>query len=469
MRDLTRGPVMGHLITMALPIMFGMLFQTAYFLVDLWFVGRLGNTAIAGVGAAGNLTFLVMAVTQVLAVGAVALISQAAGRKDPAEASLVFNQSLLLGAAGALLTLLVGYTSARHYVATTTPDAATQVMALAYLRCYLPSLAMQFVLVAMGSALRGTGIVKPAMTVQMLTVLINIVLAPVLIGGWGTGRPLGVAGAGLASSIAVGVGVLMMIGYFLKLEHYVGFSRRALAPRPGIWRRIFAIGLPSGAEFLIMFLIFSVIYWAIRSFGPSAQAGFSVGSRVMQAIFLPALAISFSVAPVVGQNFGAGHPERVRATFKAAALLSAIAMGLSMIVALLTPRLLVRQFTQDPAAIAVGIEYLRYISWNFITTGFVMTCSSLMQGLGNTLPVLWSSGSRVLTFALPVIWMASHPGFTLTQIWYTSIGSVALQALLSGYLANRQIKLSFAAVKARVQAVAQPAAPAAGAATEAAT
>jgi putative MATE family efflux protein len=458
MRDLTRGPIMGHLVAMALPIMFGMLFQTAYFLVDLWFVGRLGNTAIAGVGAAGNLTFLVMALTQVLAVGAVALISQAAGRKDQAEATLVFNQSLLLGGAGALLTLLAGYTSARHYVATTTPDAATQAAALAYLRSYLPALALQFVLVAMGSALRGTGIVKPAMTAQMLTVLLNIILAPVLIGGWGTGHPLGVAGAGLASSIAVGAGVLMMTVYFLRLEHYVGFSRRALAPRPGTWRRIFGIGLPSGAEFLVMFLIFSVIYWAIRPFGPSAQAGFSVGSRVMQAIFLPALAIAFSVSPVVGQNFGAGHPERVRATFRAAAMLSAIAMGLSMGVALLTPHVLVRQFTQDPAAIAVGIQYLQFISWNFIASGFVMTCSALLQGLGNTWPVLWSSGSRVLTFALPVIWIASRPGFTLTRIWFVSIASVALQALISGYLANRQIGRSFAAMKARAPSGASAAA-----------
>jgi Na+-driven multidrug efflux pump len=177
----------------------------------------------------------------------------------------------------------------------------------------------------------------------------------------------------------------------------------------------------------------------------------------MQSIFLPALAISFSVSPVVGQNFGAGHPERVRATFRTAVALSASAMGLSMIVALLTPHVLVRLFTQDPAAIAVGIQYLQFISWNFIASGFVMTCSALMQGLGNTWPVLWSSGSRVLTFALPVIWLSTREHFTLEQIWITSICSVTLQAFISGWLAWRQIGLSFAAAKARQQAA--PAAP----------
>jgi putative MATE family efflux protein len=459
MRDLTRGPITGHLLAMALPILFGMLFQTAYFLVDLFFVGRLGDTAIAGVGAAGNLTFLVMAVTQVLAVGAVALIAQAAGRKDQAEANLVFNQTLVLGAAAALLTLVLGYGLASHYVQATTPDAATQAAALAYLHWYLPSLALQFVLVGMGAALRGTGIVKPAMTVQMLTVLINIILAPVLIGGWGTGRPMGVAGGGLASTLAVSVGVIVMTLYFFRLEHYVGFSRRAMAPRTDVWKRIFGIGLPSGAEFLIMFVISSVIYWAIRAFGPSAQAGFSVGSRVMQAVFLPALAISFSVSPVVGQNFGGGHPERVRATFRTAVMLSACAMAVSMVFALATPHVMVRLFTKDPAAIAVGIQYLQFISWNFVATGFVMTCSALMQGLGNTWPVLWSSGSRVLTFALPVVWLSSRPGFALEQIWIASICSVTLQAFISGWLAWRQIGLSFAAAQARKQVAAAAPAP----------
>ena len=93
MRDLTEGPIDGHLFAMAAPIAAGMIFQTLYFLVDLYFVGRLGGAAIAGVGSAGNLTFLIMALTQVLGVGTVALIAQAVGRKDQARATLIFNQS----------------------------------------------------------------------------------------------------------------------------------------------------------------------------------------------------------------------------------------------------------------------------------------------------------------------------------------------------------------------------------------
>lgn len=440
MKDLTQGPVQRHLIAMAVPIAAGMLFQTLYFLVDLYFVGRLGDAAIAGVGSAGNLSFLVLALTQVLGVGTVALISQAVGRKEQDTANLVFNQALLLAFLGLAASLGLGYALGARFAATFGSDSATAAAGLSYLHWYLPALALQFVLVAMSSALRGTGIVKPAMLVQMITVLINVALCPVLIGGWFTGHPLGVAGAGLASSIAVACGVLLMSLYFARLEHYVGVDVRLWVPRLASWRRILGIGAPAGGEFVMMFVIFSFIYWVIRPFGSPAQAGFGVGTRVMQAIFLPAMAVAFSVAPIIGQNFGAKHPERVRATFRSAAWMSAALMLLSMIVVQWRAPALIRAFTADAAAVQVGADYLRYISWNFLCSGFIFTCSGALQGLGNTWPALWSSLSRLATFIAPVLWLSAQPHFAITQVWMVSISSVTLQALLIGALVIRQLR-----------------------------
>jgi putative MATE family efflux protein len=444
-RDLSEGPINRHLVAMATPIAAGMIFQTLYFLVDLYFVGRLGGAAIAGVGSAGNLTFLVMALTQVLGVGTVALIAQAVGRKDQPRANLVFNQSSVLAMAALAACLLLGYPFAAHFAGALGSDAATRAAGATYLRWYLPGLALQFAMVAMASALRGTGIVKPAMTAQMLTVMINVILAPVLIGGWGTGHPLGVAGAGLASSIAISVGVLLMWIYFLRLEHYVGFARSDWRPRVDVWRQILAIGLPAGGEFVIMFVIFSFIYFVIRPFGASAQAGFGVGTRVMQAIFLPAMAVAFAVAPIVGQNFGAGRPARVRQTFRSAALMSSALMLVVMALCLGRPALLIGAFISEPEAIRVGSDYLRFVSWNCVASGFVFVCSGVLQGLGNTWPALWSSGSRLITFITPVWWLTTRPGFSITQIWMVSVASVTLQALLSGTLALRQMRLRLSA------------------------
>src|SRR5215469_17264110 len=215
MKDLTQGRISRLLVAMAVPIAIGMLFQTLYFLVDLYFVSRLGDAAIAGVSTAGTVSFVILALTQMLGVGTVALVSHAAGRKDQAQANLVFNQSVLLSAILGMLMLAWGFLAGGAYVRWVAADAAAASAGTAYLYWYTPGLALQFALIAMGSALRGTGIVKPTMLVQMLTVILNTVLAPILISGWGTHHPLGAAGAGLASSISVAFGVACLWVYFV--------------------------------------------------------------------------------------------------------------------------------------------------------------------------------------------------------------------------------------------------------------
>ena len=431
MQDLTQGPIRQHLVRMAVPMAIGMLMQTLYFLVDLYFVGRLGDAALAGVGAAGTLTMVVVALTQVLGVGTVALIAQAVGRKDAADANLVFNQSLAMAAGCFVITALGGYAIAGPYMNAMGADAATAAAGATYLRWYVPGLALQFALVAMGSALRGTGIVKPAMAVQMITVLLNVVLAPILIAGWGTGRPMGVAGAGLASTIAVAVGVVVLYGYFHRLEKYVHVHAGQWRPRSEAWRRILAIGVPAGGEFLLMFVIMAVIYASVRQFGPDAQAGFGIGARVMQAMFLPAMALAFAIAPVAGQNFGAQLHERVRETFKSALAMSCVFMALLTLVCQWWPQPLVRGFADDPGVIAVGATYLSIISWNFVAAGINFSCSGMFQALGNTVPALVSSGGRLVTFVLPILWLARRPGIELRDFWYVSVASTALQAVTS--------------------------------------
>jgi putative MATE family efflux protein len=295
-KDLTSQPIGRHILQMAAPIALGMLFQTLYFLIDLYFVARLGDAALAGVGAGGNLMFIVFALTQVLGVGTVALISHAVGRKDQADANRVFNQSLSLSGLSGILTLVIGYAVTEPYMHTLGADAATARAGTVYMWWFLPSLGLQFAIVAMGSALRGTGIVQPGMIVQMLTVVLNAILAPVLIAGWGTGHPLGVAGAGLASSVSLAVGVILLWIYFHRLEHYVKLDRSAWRPDFGIWGKLLRVGLPAGGEFALMFLYMAIIYWIIRRFGPDAQAGFGIGMRINQSLFLPAMAVAFATA-----------------------------------------------------------------------------------------------------------------------------------------------------------------------------
>jgi putative MATE family efflux protein len=441
MKDLTEGSIAGHLIALAVPTAAGMLFQTLYYFVDLYFVAGLGDAAVAGVSAAGNVMFIILALTQVLGVGTVALISHAVGRKDQQDANLVFNQSLLIAATCGVIALIAGYTLTVPYLRSVAADEATLVQGRDYLYWFLPGMALQFAMVAMGSALRGTGLVKPGMVVQIATVLLNTALAPVLIAGWGTGYAMGVAGAGLASSIAVLVGVILLWLYFTRLKKYVSFHREQWQPRLEVWKRMLTIGLPAGGEFALIFLFTAITYWAIRDFGAAAQAGFGIGSRIMQGIFLPAMAIAFAVAPLAGQNYGARKMGRVRETFRVASIQSTAVMLAVMVLCQWQPDALVRFFSKEPEVVAVGALFLKLISWNFVMGGVTFICSGLFQALGNTLPALASSMVRLVVYALPAIWLTTQPGYKIEHIWYLSIFAAVTQMIVSVLLLRKQMRL----------------------------
>src|SRR6266487_2661723 len=332
MQDLTTGSVTRHLLKTTSFMLVTMLFQTLYFLVDLYWVGRLGKEAVAAVGISGNLMFIVLAVTQMLGVGTTTLVSHAAGRKEHERALLVFNQSQVLASLVGVLFLALALALRPAYVGSLSPDPETARLAGRYLFWFIPALALQFTMVAMASALRGTGNFKPGMVVQTATVILNMVLAPFLIFGCVTHRPLGVAGASLATFVSIVMGVIWFLLYFLPKDAYLKFTPADWKPRADLWSRMLQIGLPAGAEFALMGVYLFIVYAISRPFGAAAQAGFGIGMRIIQAGFMPVVALGFAVAPVAGQNFGARHPERVRETFRSAVFL---AFGVMLVFALL--------------------------------------------------------------------------------------------------------------------------------------
>ncbi|WP_441237918.1 MATE family efflux transporter [Bradyrhizobium sp. 930_D9_N1_4] len=440
MKDLTRGSIVSHILSMAPPIVVGMITIMICQLVDLYFVSGLGDAAVAGVAAAGNAGFLVNALMQVLGVGTVALVAHAVGRKDREDANLIFNQSVVLSVLFGLLTLVAGFALSRPYMRAVAADQATVEAGTIYLLWFMPALALQFATQVMASALRATGIVRPSMLVQALAVVINIALAPVLILGWGTGHALGVAGAGLASSIAVFIGALMLLAYFLKLERYVAFRPAQWRPQFRQWRRILNVGLPAGGEFAMMFIFMAVVYYVLSDFGAAAQAGFGIGQRVLGLIQMPGLAIALAAGPIAGQNFGAGNGARVRETYVKAALIVTAVMMCFLILAQFAPGLLLAGFSNDQETMTVAFLFLRIISFNMVAQGLIFTCSSMFQGLGNTKPVLWSSATRVLTYSLPALWLSTLPGFQMEYVWYLSIVATTLQAALSVWLLHREFR-----------------------------
>lgn len=440
MKDLTEGSVVKHLLQMAAFLAVSMLAQTLYLLADLYWVARLGQEAIAAVGVAGNLTMIILALTQMLGVGTTALISHATGEKNQTRAELVFNQSFIMSLLVALSLGVIGFALRDLYCNSLSADARTAALAKSYLVWFIPGLLLQFPLVALGSALRATGIVKPAVGLQVLSVVLNMVLAPLLIFGWLGFPRLGVPGAALATFIAILIADVLMVIYFEKRYHYVRFKISLWRPQVQTWWAMLRIGIPAGAEFILLFFHIVIVYGIIRGFGPAAQAGFGIGARVMQAMFLPVVALSFAVSPVVGQNFGGRQADRVRhSVYAAIGLASAIMLGLALI-AHFAPALWIRAFSRDPKVVAFGSEYLRIVALNFVAAGIVFSSSSVFQGLGHTMPPLLSSLSRLVLFALPVLWLSRRASFQITEVWYLSVGSQVFQAILNLILLSREMR-----------------------------
>jgi putative MATE family efflux protein len=452
MQDLTTGSISKHLLTTASFMLVTMVFQTLYFLVDLYWVGWLGKEAVAGVGVAGNLTFIVLAVSQMLGVGTTTLVSHAAGQKNAARALLVFNQSQVLSMLVGALFLIVSMIFRTSYARALSADDATAALAADYLLYFLPAMGLQFGMVAMAAALRGVGNFRPGMVVQTATVIINMVLAPLLMFGYAGLPQMGVAGAAVASLIAVAIGVVWLSTFFFGSEGYLRFSREDLRPNVALWKDMLKIGLPAGAEFAMMAVYLMLVYVVSRPFGAAAQAGFGIGMRVVQALFMPVVALGFSVAPVAGQNVGARLGGRVKAVFKDASLMAGGWMLFTAIVCQLVPAALIRVFSSDPEVIAVGDEYLRIVALTFVASGLIFVCSSMFQAMGNTMPSLVASVIRIVVIAVPAILLSKTPGFRLVWIWYLSAGAVVLQLTIVLLYLRREFRVRLDAMSPPVTA-----------------
>ena len=195
----------------------------------------------------------------------------------------------------------------------------------------------------------------------------------------------------------------------------------------------------------------AVIYWVIRDFGAAAQAGFGVGQGVMRIIMLPAMAVAFAAAPIAGQNFGARKPERVRETFNwTVADQRVIMMSAHACCASSSRTLFMHIFTNEAAVVAVGAQMLMISSWNFAANGVIFSCSSMFQALGNTWPTIGSSAMRLVVFIVPALWLSTQPGLRARHVWYVSVASMFLQAVVSIRAAAAGVRPATGAVASRM-------------------
>jgi putative MATE family efflux protein len=437
-RDLTRGPVPRLLLGLSLPVLASFVLQSLYALADLFFVGFLGGPALAGVGISLNSFFLVLALSQTMGAGALALISQAYGRQDLEGVRTAFQQAFWMMIALGLALWGLGWTLAEAYVNFFTTDPEVRREGLAFFRVYAATFFLQTFLIGTGSCWRAIGSFLWPTVMMGLNVLLNTALDPLLIFGLGPVPALGVAGAAWATVIAQALASAVFFWLIL-------FERRNALLRVrwpfrldfAVQGRILRIGLPSGAQFILTMAGLALTFRAVRPFGAEASAAVGVGFRVLQTALYPPLSVAAAAASLVGQNTGARIASRVRQTL-AWAVGAAVAICLvEWAVLAVAPRFWMSFFAVDPAIVSLGASYLLINGGGnaFIAFGVVLTFCS--QAMGRTVPPLLAALSRVASYAAMLLIWDRLVGLEPVTVFWCAVLSLVLESLaLSAILAS---------------------------------
>jgi putative MATE family efflux protein len=412
---LLEGPILRSLMALAVPIALANVLQAAYQLIDAFWVGRLGGSAVAAVSVSTPIVFLTIALGAGLAIAGSTLVAQYFGARNQDMVDHVAAQTLLMVVLVSVVLGAVGYLAAPAILRLMGVAPEVYRGALGFMRVSFVGLVFNFFFFMFQSLMRGVGEAKLPVFIVLGTVILNFALDPLFIFGWGPIPPLGVMGAALATlgtqSIAAAVGLGILLGG----RYGVHLVWRDFVPDPAYIKRAFLLGFPASVEQSARALGLTVLTFLIASFGTLTVAAYGVGSTVLQVVMIPAMGLSMAVSTLVGQNIGAGNVERAARIGRLGSWMGFwILTALGLVAFLAAPQIVAFFVPGDPAVIAAGATYLRTmaLSWGFLGAQFSMT------------GVLRASGNMVVTMMLTLVsqWVLQFPLAYLLST-HTSLGS----------------------------------------------
>jgi putative MATE family efflux protein len=427
--DLTAGPIFKTLIRLAVPVTISMVMFTVYLMVDLYFVGRLGPDAVAAVSISGNAFFIHLGFSTILGTGAMALIAQAFGRKDYDFATQVFKQSILLALIVGVIEAAIGLTIAPAYIKFFGGTGKSLEWGIQYFQIFVISFLFMILLYTIGNCFRGMGNTKTPMIIMLQGNMLNILLDPILIFGW-LGLPaLGARGAAVASVVSQ-IYALGIYGYLIFIKGSDIDLKGKWLLSFGIIRKSLFIGIPSGLNHFLLAANLLITYRVIRDYGTAALASIGIGFRILQAIYIPVIAVASAMAAIVGQNFGANKYNRISGTFVRAWLVSMIFMLCCSAICQAFPGYLIGIFSNDPDVTRFGIVYLKIFSLGFVMVGTIMVFSAVFQGLGKTYPSLVGAALDNALFAGLVFTLPVYFSWGIQSIWWIKLTTAVIETIV---------------------------------------
>jgi putative MATE family efflux protein len=384
-QDYTAGSLNRAILLLAVPMVLEMVLESLFAVVDVFWVGRLGANAIATVGLTESMLSLVFAVGMGLSLSTTAMVARRIGEKDGEGAAVAAVQAIVLGL---LVSLAIGvpcFFLAPHLLHLMGASAEIVALGSNYTRICLGGSCAVLLLFLNNAIFRGAGDAAIAMRLLWVSNIINLVLDPCLIFGWGPFPKLGVTGAALATFIGRSIGVLYQFYRLLKGTERIRILTRHLQLRFDVLWRLVRVSLTGILQFAIAHTSWIGLVRIVSIFGAAALAGYTIAIRIVIFVILPSWGLSNAAATLVGQNLGAGKPERAETSVWRTGLYNMIFLGTVGLLFVLFAEPVVRLFTQDPEVVRLGATCLRIVSCGNIGYAYGMVMLQAFNGAGDTI------------------------------------------------------------------------------------
>ena len=399
---LTQGSVGRHLADMTLPMLLGITTMMAQSFIDAWFLGKVGDRALAAFSFGFPILMIVTSVAIGLGAGTSSVVARAIGREDHSRAKRLITDSLILSFLLTAIVSIVGLLTINPLfrLLGAPEDMIPMIRSfMTILYCGVP-----FVVVGMVgmSGMRATGDTRLPGKLMIAGAVLNVVLDPIFIFGFGPIPQMGLDGAAMAGLLARGaifVGTLYLLLYRLDM---VTFKKPELAELKRSWRDILHVGLPAAGTNAIVPVGLAVITAMIARFGPEAVAGFGVASRIESLVLVLYYALSAVIGPFVGQNLSAGKGDRIQLSLRLCAVFCIVSGLVVAITLALLSGFLPALFSDNEAVMSVTRMFLWVAPISYGAYGIVMVVNAAFNGLGNPMPGVIISVTRILVLYVPL-------------------------------------------------------------------
>jgi len=433
-QDYTTGNLNRAILLLAIPMVLEMVLESLFAVVDVFFVGRLGADAVATVGLTESLLSLIFAVAIGLSMSITAMVARRIGEKDPEDASIAGVQAVILGLTVSLAVGIPSFIFAPRLLQLMGASPDIVATGSGYARIALGGSGAILMLFLNNAIFRGAGDAAIAMRLLWISNIINLILDPCLIFGLGPFPRLGVTGAALATITGRSIGVLYQ---FYRLgrgtERLPSLARHLRVNLEVLWRLI-RVSITGILQFAIAHTSWIGLVRIVSTFGAAALAGYTIAIRIVVFVILPSWGLSNAAATLVGQNLGAGKPDRAETSVWRTGFYNMLFLGGVGVILIMFAEPAVRLFTHDPEVIPLAASCLRILSYGNIGYAYGMVMLQAFNGAGDTITPTWVNLFGFWFLEIPLAYCLAIPMNLRSKGVFFSIviaeGSIALSGIL---------------------------------------